>query len=136
MRLTLHHYLIDKFKGLDCVLAFETASDFLATNKMSYRPRQSVYSLQELNIDDVDCIVVDSYSNLEIVTYDNGIRCTSSRQTIIDLLRYDRDSQVIIEAIADWYFSHGESYEELTVPEDVQPLLDDYKEDAMYYYDN
>ena len=126
----------DKLVGVDCVLAFETASDYLATNKMTHlRPAFYVYSLRELNISGVECTVLDSYDNLEI-TEQRGIRCTSETQTMWDLLRNDRDPQVIIECIADWYFKHGESYSDLDVPDDISELFWDYAEDAKYYFDD
>ena len=116
-------------------MAYETASDYLGTNKMTdQRPAFYVYSLRELNIPGVECTVVDSYDNMDIVD-DGVLRCTSARQTIIDLLRNDRDPQVTIEALADWYFAHGESYEGLNIPEDIQAEFDDYADDAIHYFD-
>lgn len=132
---TLHNTIREKLAGYDCVLAFETASDYLGTNKMAYRPSLDVYSLKELNIDGVNCTVLDSYDNLEVIDR-VGLRCTSERQTIIDLLRYDRDPQVTIEAIADWYFNHNESYNGLDIPEDIQELFKSYAEDAIHYFDD
>lgn len=129
---TLHDTIREKLTGYDCVLAFETASDYLGTNKMAYKPSLDVYSLRELNIDGVNCTVLDSYDNLEVIDR-VGLRCTSERQTIIDLLRYDRDPQVTIEAIADWYFNHNESYNGLEIPEDIQELFKSYAEDAIHY---
>lgn len=131
----LHDLMQEKLRGVDCVLAFESASDYLATNKMTYRPSLYVYARQELNIQGVECTIIDSYDGLELVD-DGVLRCTSVQQTIIDLLRYDRDPQVTIEAIADWYYTHNESYAGLTLPADVQPLFDDCAEDAINYYND
>lgn len=123
-----------KLCGVDCVLAYETASDYLGTNAGTHqRPAFYVYSLKELNIDGVECIVVDSYDNLEVV-YERGMYCTSVTQTLIDLLRNDRDDQVIVESMADWYFSHNESFDGLEIPEDIRELFESYIEDAVDYY--
>lgn len=130
----LHDTIRNTVFGYDCVLAFETASDYLGTNKMAYRPKLCVYSLQELNITGVDCSLIESYSDLEIVELD-GIRCTSARQTIWDLLRYDRDQQVIVEAIADWYFNHNESFDGLNIPADLQETFNSFVDDATHYFD-
>ena len=130
----LHDTIRNTIFGYDCVLAFETASDYLGTNKMAYRPKLCVYSLQELNITRVDCNLIESYSDLEIVELD-GIRCTSARQTIWDLLRYDRDQQVIVEAIADWYFKHNESFDDLNIPADLQETFNSFVDDAIHYFD-
>lgn len=131
----LHDTIKNTIFGYDCVLAFETASDYLGTNKMAYRPKLCVYSLQELNITGVDCSLIESYSDLEIVELD-GIRCTSARQTIWDLLRYDRDQQVIVEAIADWYFKHNESFDDLNIPADLQETFNSFVDDAIHYFDD
>lgn len=130
----LHDTIRNTIFGYDCVLAFETASDYLGTNKMAYRPKLCVYSLQELNITMVDCNLIESYSDLEIVELD-GIRCTSARQIIWDLLRYDRDQQVIVEAIADWYFKHNESFDDLNIPADLQETFNSFVDDAIHYFD-
>lgn len=131
----LHDTIKNTILGYDCILAFETASDYLGTNKMAYRPKLCVYALQELNVSGVDCNIVDSYSDLEIVELD-GIRCTSERQTIWDLLRYDRDQQVTIEAIADWYFKHNESFDDLDIPMDLQEVFNSFVDDAIHYFDD
>lgn len=131
----LHDTIKNTILGYDCILAFETASDYLGTNKMAYRPKLCVYALQELNIAGVDCTIVDSFSNLEIVELD-GIRCTSERQTIWDLLRYDRDQQVTVEAISNWYFKHNESFDDLDIPTDLQEVFDSFVDDAIHYFDD
>jgi len=129
-------YISGVVSGSDCVLAFETAADFLGINNgiAWHRPSLFVYSLQPIELDGVQCIVLDSYEALEIQEI-GGIRCTSVRQTIFDLLRYDRDDQVILESLADWYFDHNESYEGLDVPEDIRSIFDSYADDAIHYYD-
>lgn len=137
MRLrTIHDIIREKLYGVDCVLAFETASDYLATNKMTHqRPAYYVYSTHELNIPEVECTIVDNYDSLDIIE-ERGMRCTSVTQTMWDLLRNDRCPQVTIECIADWYFRHNESYDDLEVPEDIKDLFWDYAEDAKHYFDD
>lgn len=133
---TLQDSIREKLHGVDCVLAFETASDYLATNKMTHqRPAYYVYSTHELNIPEVECTIVNNYDSLDIVE-ERGMKCTSVTQTMWDLLRNDRCQQVTIECIADWYFRHNESYDDLEVPEDIKDLFWDYAEDAKYYFDD
>lgn len=133
---TLQDSIREKLYGVDCVLAFETASDYLATNKMTHqRPAYYVYSTHELNIPEVECTIVDNYDSLNIIE-ERGMKCTSVTQTMWDLLRNDRCPQVTIECIADWYFRHNESYDDLEVPEDIKDLFWDYAEDAKYYFDD
>ena len=134
--MSLHDRIRNKLSGIDCVLAFETASDYLGTNKMTHqRPAFYVYATHELGIPDVECTIVDNFEHLNIIN-ERGMLCTSVEQTIWDLLRNDRDRQVIIECIADWYFSHNESYDDLEVPEDISDIFWDYAEDAKHYYDD
>lgn len=38
----LHDTIKNTVLGYNCVLAFETASDYLGTNKMAYRPKLCV----------------------------------------------------------------------------------------------
>ena len=130
----LHDHIRDSVAGLDCVLAFETASDYLATNNMAYRPLIYIYATEDPHREGIDCTVVDSFEGMDIVER-NGVRCTSERQTLFDLLRNDRDSQVTVEAVADWYFRHNESFEGLDVPADIRDVFDSYVDDAIHYYD-
>lgn len=133
---TLQDNIREKLSEVDCVLAFETASDYLATNKMTHqRPAYYVYSTHELNIPEVECTIVDNYDSLDIVE-ERGMKCTSVTQTMWDLLRNDRCPQVTIECIADWYFRYNESYDDLEVPEDIKDLFWDYAEDAKHYFDD
>lgn len=133
---SLHDNIRAKLLGVDCVLAFETASDYLSTNKMTnQRPMYYVYATHELNIQGVECTIVDNFDDLDIIN-ERGMLCTSVTQTMWDLLRNDRDSQVIIECIADWYFSHNESYDDLAVPSDISDIFWEYAEDARYYFDD
>lgn len=126
----------EKLRGIDCVLAFETASDYLGMNAGTHqRLAYYVYSLEELNLEGVDCTILDSYDSLDILE-ERGMRCTSRTQTIIDLLSHDRDDQVILESLADWYFSHNESFNDLVIPDNIKDLFNEYKYDAIHYYDN
>lgn len=65
---SLHDNIRAKLLGVDCVLAFETASDYLSTNKMTnQRPMYYVYATHELNIQGVECIILDNFDDLDIV---------------------------------------------------------------------
>lgn len=49
---------------------------------------------------------------------------------------YDRCPQVTIEAIADWYFSHEESYGGIKIPEDLTDTFNEWAEDEKHYFDD
>lgn len=122
--------------NLDCVLCFETAADYLGINVMpSYRPYYEVYSLSQLGIDYINCHVVASYDGLDIMEV-RGIKTTIDNQTIIDMLRHNRDAGVVCECLADWYYSHGETFEGLDIPDDIKKVFDDIKQDAIGYYND
>ena len=120
----------EKLMDLDCIIAFETASDYLGICKSTHqRPAYYVYSKQNLGVSEVECTLVESYANIEYKEI-RGLKVTTPRQTIVDLITNDRDDQVILESLANWYFSHNESFKGL--PEDI---ITPYTEDAISYYD-
>ena len=121
----------------DCILAYETAADFLGINEgLAYqRGSLTVYSLKELNIQDVDCILVSSFNDIKFEVV-RGIRVTTAEQTIIDLLRHNRDDQVIQEAMSYWYETHNQSFDNLNIPDDIRDIFNSYVDDAIHYYDN
>lgn len=126
--------IVSIFQGVDCILACETAADFLGiSNGCLQRRVYIVYAKQELGLPDVQCILVDSYDG---IAYEErlGILCTTPEQTIMDLIVNDRDDQVIYESMADWYFTHGETFDGLVVPDGYQELFDWYAEGAKDYY--
>lgn len=120
----------EKLIGLDCIVAFETASDYLGICKSTHqRPTYCIYSRKNLGISEVECTLVESYADIEYKEI-RGLKVTTPRQTIIDLITNDRDDQVILESLANWYFSHNESFEGL--PESI---IAPYIDDAIFYYD-
>ena len=46
-----------------------------------------------------------------------GLLCTTVNQTIVDLLEKNGDEQIITESLANYYEEHGQSFEELVIPE-------------------
>lgn len=90
------------------------------------------------NVEVVDTLSIISDSDITTL---NGFRCTNIERTIIDLLRYDRNPQVIVESLSHYYHSVGttESWEELPNlmrREGVYSKFETYIEDAEDYYNN
>lgn len=126
--------LRELISGVDCIVAMESASDLLdMSNYPIYNEDVTVYATKELNIPHVECIVVESFDNIDTVER-CGFRVTSPVQTIIDMFRYDRDPSHIVEALADWYCSHNSSFDELPIPDDIREEFESYIEDAIDYY--
>ena len=118
------------------VLAYDTAADYLGMTNLSevFNIELFVESpISELNGNDgyIQHIVDISKKDYSMV---KGLNCTSPNQTVIDLLRRDGDQQVIQETLADYYFSHNESYDGLIIPPDIQESFNKYGEWAKEYY--
>lgn len=58
-------------------------------------------------------------------------------QTFNDLFKQidHRNDQPIIEALSDYYFTHGESFEGLVIEPENQKIFDKLKNWAIEYYD-
>ena len=131
---SLRNRIVETLGDRDFVLAYETSADFLfVCNQDPHRLNLTVYCLEDFNLDGVECIVVDSYDNIEIVDQ-NGIRCTSPRQTIIDLLRNDRNQTTTVECVAWWWHRHNYDFSTIDIPDDIREEYESYFEDAMDYY--
>lgn len=128
----IHNYLI----GQNCILAYETAADYLCLcNMCSDRKAYYVYAKEDLKLEGVVCILVDSLDSIPYIVK-NDIKVTTEERTIIDLLRNDRDDQVIQEAMSYWYETHGQSFSDLNIPDDIKATFDSYVDDAIHYYDD
>ncbi len=124
-----------KLKGLDCILCLEGSAGFLGLSNQSMTNRIQVYSVNPINEDGIECILVESYDGIEYEVNDD-LRYTTPEQTLIDLLKYDRSVQTILEALSNYYFKHGESFETLlpVLPEALMETFEKYKTDAIEYY--
>lgn len=137
---------IEGIIGEEVVLGVETSANLLGLSGVVSYPITVVTNSNEIydelnEMEHVEAIILTNpLVNSEIVTL-GRYRCTSVERTILDLLRYDRNPQVIVESLAYYYHSVG-------VPEDWGNLpnlmrhnnlyeeFDSYIEDAEEYYDN
>ena len=132
---TYNDYLRDLLKDAPCILAYDTAADYLGlSNGSSFHETAHIYVQSPLHIDGTTEHLIPSFSAVEHERR-NGLLCTTVNQTINDLLRADGDNQVIQESLADVYFSNGESFDSLRIEQDLLPLFEKYKVWAMEYYD-
>lgn len=131
---TYNDYLRDLLKDAPCILAYDTAADYLGLWSGSTNPHTAkIYVCKPLNIEGTTEYLLPSF---DVVEHENrlGLLCTTVNQTINDLLRADGDNQVIQESLADVYFSNGESFDSLRIEQDLLPLFEKYKVWAMEYY--
>jgi hypothetical protein len=78
---------------------------------------------------------VDTFSGIDTVRFD-GMLCTSANQTFNDMLAdFDNiDEQALIEGLAGYYYSHGESFDSLSIkPENIE-RFNSIKGWAVEYY--
>ena len=132
---TYNDYLRDLLKDAPCILAYDTAADYLGLWSGSMNPQTAqIYVTSPLHIAGTTEHLIPSFN---AVDHEKrlGLLCTTINQTINDLLRADGDNQVIQESLADVYFSNGESFDSLRIEKELLPRFEKYKVWAMEYYD-
>lgn len=130
---TYNDYLRDLLRDADCILARDTAADYLGLTNGGLRERAQIYVVQRLDIPGTEQIIVPSLAKVDAEER-WGLRCTTVNQTIADLLEQDGDEQIITEALSYYYFKHNESFDGLTIPAELQHRFAKYCEWAVDYY--
>ena len=120
--------------NVECVLAFDTAADFLGLTNGGYRAVAQIFVNKKQNIAGTEQILVPSLEELECEER-NGLICTTVNQTIIDLLEQNGDEQIITESLANYYDEHNESFDGLEIPKHLQARFEKYKAWAMEFYE-
>ena len=120
--------------GVECVLAFDTAADFLGLTNGGYRPVAQIYVNKKQNIEGTEQILVPSLETLECEER-NGLVCTTVNRTILDLLEQNGDEQIITESLANYYDENGESFDGLEIPNHLRSRFEKYKAWALEYYE-
>lgn len=117
-----------------CILCGEDAADYLGMTTGSLaHPAATIYVTDPLGIDGTEEILVCSFDDIEFNEV-RGLYCTTVNQTINDLLRMDRDTQVILEALADVYHSNDDSFDSLMIDDENKQAFEKYGEWAKEYY--
>lgn len=132
--MTYNDTLRNLLKNVDCVLAFDTAADFLGLTNGGYRPVAQIFVDRKQDIEGTEQTLVPSLKSLECEEY-GGLVCTTVNRTIIDLLEQNGDEQIITESLANYYEEHGESFDGLNIPEHLRQSFEKYKAWAMEYYE-
>lgn len=120
--------------NVECVLAFDTAADFLGLTNGGYRTVAQIFVNRKQNIEGTEQTLVPSLEALECEEY-GGLLCTTVKRTIIDLLEQNGDEQIITESLANYYEEHNESFDGLEIPKHLQERFEKYKVWAMEYYE-
>ena len=125
--LTYNNYLRQLLSKYECILAFDTAADFLGLTNGGYRSAAQIFVMKKQNIEGTEQIKIDSFEQIECQEY-HGLLCTTVNQTIINLLEQDGDEQVITESLANYYEENGQSFEALEIPEHLKIRFKKYSE--------
>lgn len=132
--LTYNDQLRKLLVNVECVLAFDTAADFLGLTNGGYRTVAQIFVNRKQNIEGTEQILVPSLEDIECEER-NGLVCTTVNRTIIDLLEQNGDEQIITESLANYYDEHNESFDELKIPKHLHSRFEKYKTWAMKYYE-
>ena len=117
-----------------CVLAFDTAADFLGLTNGGYRAVAQIFVDKKQNIEGTEQTLVPSLETLKCEEH-NGLKCTTVNQTIIDLLEQNGDEQIITESLANYYEENNESFDGLKIPMHLQSRFEKYRVWAIEYYE-
>ena len=131
---TYNDYLREMLGKAECILAFDTAADFLGLTNGGYREKAQIFAAKKLDIDDTEQITVPSLEMIECEKR-HGLLCTTVNQTIVNLLEQDGDEQIITESLANYYEDHGESFAGLKIPKRLEERFQKYKAWAVEYYE-
>ena len=132
--ITYNDQLRNLLADVECVLALDTAADFLGLTNGGYRSAAQIFVNKKQKIDGTEQILVSSLEALACEER-NGLVCTTINQTIIDLLEQNGDEQIIMESLANYYDAHNESFDGLEVPEHLKARFEKYKTWAVEYYE-
>ena len=94
-----------------------------------------VYATIHEPYENINCYLVDGFDGMEVVNI-AGLRCTSLNQTVNDMFRdYDKiDEQSLVQALSDYYYSNGESFDGLQIAPQYTDRFDSIKDWAVEFY--
>lgn len=131
---TYNDYLRNLLNEIPCILAFDTAADYLGLTNGGYREKAQIFVMEEQPTTDTEQIKISSFAEKECQNR-QGLLCTTVNQTIVDLLERNGDEQIITESLANYYEEHGQSFAGLDIPEHLRERFEKYSEWAVEYYE-
>ena len=132
--MTYNDQLRSLLANVRCVLAFDTAADFLGLTNGGYRAVAQIFVDKKQNIEGTEQTLVPSLETLKCEEH-NGLKCTTVNQTIIVLLEQNGDEQIITESLANYYEENNESFDGLKIPMHLQSRFEKYRVWAIEYYE-
>ena len=94
-----------------------------------------VYAKRPGRYENINYYIVDTFDGIDVVRF-SGLLCTSANQTFNDMLAdFDNiDEQALIEGLAGYYYSHGESFDGLLIKPENMEQFNAMKYWAVDYY--
>lgn len=131
---TYNKYLRQLLGQCECILARDTAADYLGLTNGGQRNTVQIYVKKKQDVEGTEQIIVGSFDQIE---YEMrcGLLCTTINQTIVDLLEQDGDEQIITESLANYYEESGNTFEGLTIPGYLKERFEKYSSWAKVYYE-
>ena len=124
-------------RGKNVVLSHTSALEGLGLFTGYVNENQiDLYATEREPYDNINYYIVTGFDGIE-TTDVGGLRCTTVKQTINDMLRdFDKiDEQALVQALSDYYHSHGESFDGLEIEPQYLSLFNSLKDWAVEYYD-
>ena len=129
-------WLEDIVGGEEVILRCVSALEYLQLFVGYMREKEiEVYAKINGKYDNINYHIVDTFDNIDFIRHRN-ILCSSFNQAINDILNdFDNaDEQALLEALSNYYYEHGESFEGLYIkPENIE-RFESIKEWAIDYY--
>ena len=123
-------------RGKNVVLCHTSALECLGQFPGYVNENQiDVYATVREPYENINWYLVEGFDGLDIVTI-GDLRCTSLNQTINDMLRdYDLiDEQSLAQALADYYYSNGESFDGLRIAPQYADRFNAIRDWAVEFY--
>ena len=93
-----------------------------------------VYAIEEGRYENIDYHIVPSFEGIEYQIV-GKVRCTSFGKTINDMLGdIYIDRPALTEALANYYYSHNDSFDGIIISDENWSSFLEIKEDALDYY--
>ena len=83
-------------------------------------------------------VVLDNEINPSCVEWKNGVLFTNFERTVLDAFAYESflDMQGITEALNKYYYTNGESFSGLSLPEEYQERFNKIANEAVEYHNS
>lgn len=117
----------------DTILSRSDALRIRGYGNWDFNDCVTVYSNKQLD-NPFKCDIVDDLNTIEY-SVEHGIPICSERQAFVDMLNDPRgETQTLIEALGDYYYTHNKSFDSLNLGRNQIKILNKYKNDAINYW--